>query len=146
MKEAGCACSSSAMNPAINRFSKYQEGATVERARQFTKDCHKLGLVVHGDFILGLPESLAKPSRTPSTSPRNSTWRRFRFPSLTPTRNRTTRIRHEEWLHHGRQQNVDDGGHQMVQIEYPPAAAKFWRPFTTSTTPITSVPKLRTAF
>src|SRR5262249_23716527 len=25
------------------------------RARQFTKDCHKLGLVIHGDFILGLP-------------------------------------------------------------------------------------------
>src|ERR1700723_3308112 len=32
-----------------------KKGATVERARQFTKDCHKLGLVVHGDFILGLP-------------------------------------------------------------------------------------------
>ncbi len=32
-----------------------KKGATVERARQFTKDCKKLGLVVHGDFILGLP-------------------------------------------------------------------------------------------
>src|SRR5439155_433756 len=32
-----------------------KKGATIERARQFTKDCHKLGLVVHGDFILGLP-------------------------------------------------------------------------------------------
>lgn len=32
-----------------------KKGATVERARQFTKDCHKLGLKVHGDFILGLP-------------------------------------------------------------------------------------------
>src|SRR5437879_10996873 len=32
-----------------------KKGSTVERARQFTKDCHKLGLVVHGDFILGLP-------------------------------------------------------------------------------------------
>jgi radical SAM superfamily enzyme YgiQ (UPF0313 family) len=32
-----------------------KKGATVERARQFTKDCHNLGLKVHGDFILGLP-------------------------------------------------------------------------------------------
>src|SRR4029450_13163070 len=31
-----------------------KKGATVERAREFTRDCHKLGLVVHGDFILGL--------------------------------------------------------------------------------------------
>src|SRR5207244_13539934 len=32
-----------------------KQGATIERARQFTKDCHKLALVVHGDFILRLP-------------------------------------------------------------------------------------------
>src|SRR5207237_9598232 len=32
-----------------------QKGATVERARQFAKDAHSLGLIVHGDFILGLP-------------------------------------------------------------------------------------------
>jgi len=32
-----------------------KKGATVERAQQFTKDAHKLGLVIHGDFILGLP-------------------------------------------------------------------------------------------
>jgi len=31
-----------------------KKGATVERARQFTKDTKKLGLTVHGDFILGL--------------------------------------------------------------------------------------------
>jgi len=32
-----------------------KKGATVDRARQFTKDCHNLGLTIHGDFILGLP-------------------------------------------------------------------------------------------
>jgi radical SAM superfamily enzyme YgiQ (UPF0313 family) len=31
-----------------------KKGATVERARQFTRIA-MLGLVVHGDFILGLP-------------------------------------------------------------------------------------------
>ena len=32
-----------------------KKGATVERARAFAKDCHDLGLTIHGDFILGLP-------------------------------------------------------------------------------------------
>ena len=27
----------------------------VERARDFVKDCHDLGLIIHADFILGLP-------------------------------------------------------------------------------------------
>ena len=34
---------------------EHQEGRHRRTARQFTKDCHKLGLVIHGDFILGLP-------------------------------------------------------------------------------------------
>jgi hopanoid biosynthesis associated radical SAM protein HpnJ len=32
-----------------------KKGMRVEVARQFTKDCHDLGVVIHGTFILGLP-------------------------------------------------------------------------------------------
>jgi hopanoid biosynthesis associated radical SAM protein HpnJ len=32
-----------------------KKGMRVEVARQFTKDCHNLGIVIHGTFILGLP-------------------------------------------------------------------------------------------
>lgn len=32
-----------------------KKGMRVEVARQFTKDCHELGIVIHGTFILGLP-------------------------------------------------------------------------------------------
>jgi hopanoid biosynthesis associated radical SAM protein HpnJ len=32
-----------------------KKGLLVEVARRFTKDCHELGIVVHGTFILGLP-------------------------------------------------------------------------------------------
>jgi len=32
-----------------------KKGLRVEVARQFTKDCHSLGIVIHGTFILGLP-------------------------------------------------------------------------------------------
>ena len=32
-----------------------KKGMRVEFARAFTKDCHELGILVHGTFILGLP-------------------------------------------------------------------------------------------
>jgi hopanoid biosynthesis associated radical SAM protein HpnJ len=56
MKEVGCRLlivGYESGDPQI--LKNIKKGATVERARQFTKDCHKLGLVIHGDFILGLP-------------------------------------------------------------------------------------------
>ena len=56
MKEAGCRLLIVGYESGDQQILKnIKKGATVERARQFTKDCHKLGLVVHGDFILGLP-------------------------------------------------------------------------------------------
>src|SRR5919206_704622 len=56
MKEAGCRLlivGYESGDPQI--LKNIKKGATVERAREFTRDCHKLGLKVHGDFILGLP-------------------------------------------------------------------------------------------
>ena len=35
--------------------AQHQEGHAVDVARRFTKDCHELGIVIHGTFILGLP-------------------------------------------------------------------------------------------
>ncbi|MBI3939207.1 MAG: hopanoid biosynthesis associated radical SAM protein HpnJ [Acidobacteria bacterium] len=32
-----------------------KKGATVEMARAFAKNCKKVGIVIHGDFIIGLP-------------------------------------------------------------------------------------------
>ena len=32
-----------------------KKGMRVERARRFTEDCHKLGITLHGTFIVGLP-------------------------------------------------------------------------------------------
>ena len=56
MKEAGCRLLIVGYESGDSQILKnIKKGATVERARQFTKDCHKLGLVIHGDFILGLP-------------------------------------------------------------------------------------------
>jgi hopanoid biosynthesis associated radical SAM protein HpnJ len=32
-----------------------RKGVGIERARRFTKDCHDLGILIHGTFIVGLP-------------------------------------------------------------------------------------------
>ncbi|MFZ0312487.1 MAG: radical SAM protein, partial [Candidatus Korobacteraceae bacterium] len=56
MKEAGCRLLIVGYESGDQQILKnIKKGATVERAREFTRDCKKLGLVVHGDFILGLP-------------------------------------------------------------------------------------------
>src|SRR5438093_12954909 len=56
MKDAGCRLLIVGYESGDQQILKnIKKGATIERARQVTKDCHKLGLVVHGDFILGLP-------------------------------------------------------------------------------------------
>jgi hopanoid biosynthesis associated radical SAM protein HpnJ len=36
-------------------LTNIKKGVRVERARQFAKDCHELGIVMHGTFIVGLP-------------------------------------------------------------------------------------------
>ena len=32
-----------------------KKGVGLDRARRFTRDCHEIGILVHGTFILGLP-------------------------------------------------------------------------------------------
>jgi hopanoid biosynthesis associated radical SAM protein HpnJ len=56
MKDAGCRLlivGYESGDPQI--LKNIKKGATVEQAIRFTKDCKKLGLVIHGDFIVGLP-------------------------------------------------------------------------------------------
>src|SRR5215467_12245249 len=97
-----------------------KKGATVERARQFTKDCHKLGLVVHGDFILGLPGET-----------RETIQNTIRFAKELDVETIQVSVAHAypgTELHEYATKNgfmtaeskmVDEAGHQMVQIEYP---------------------------
>jgi hopanoid biosynthesis associated radical SAM protein HpnJ len=37
-----------------------KKGMRIDVARQFTKDCHELGIAIHGTFILGLPGETAE--------------------------------------------------------------------------------------
>ncbi len=96
-----------------------KKGATVERARQFTKDCHNLGLVIHGDFILGLP------GETHDTI--NNT---IEFAKELDCETIQVSVAHAypgTELYDYAVRNgfmvpgsmVDDGGHQLAHIEYP---------------------------
>ncbi len=126
MKEAGCRLLIVGYESGDQQILKnIKKGATIERARQFTKDCHKLGLVVHGDFIIGLPgESRETIKNT------------IKFAKELDVETIQVSVAHaypgtelhEFAIKNGLMTNdtkmVDDGGHQMVQIEYPglPAA------------------------
>ncbi|MBI4444122.1 MAG: radical SAM protein, partial [Acidobacteria bacterium] len=56
MKEAGCRLMIVGYESGDPQILKnIKKGATVEQALEFTKNCKKLGLVIHGDFIMGLP-------------------------------------------------------------------------------------------
>ncbi len=56
MKEAGCRLLIVGYESGDQQILKnIKKGATLEMARRFTRDAHKLGLTIHGDFIVGLP-------------------------------------------------------------------------------------------
>jgi hopanoid biosynthesis associated radical SAM protein HpnJ len=56
MKEAGCRLlivGYESGDPQI--LKNIKKGATIDMAQRFTANCKKLGLTIHGDFIVGLP-------------------------------------------------------------------------------------------
>jgi hopanoid biosynthesis associated radical SAM protein HpnJ len=56
MKEAGCRLLIVGYESGDQQILKnIKKGATVEMAKRFTENAHKLGLTIHGDFIVGLP-------------------------------------------------------------------------------------------
>jgi hopanoid biosynthesis associated radical SAM protein HpnJ len=121
MKEAGCRLlivGYESGDPQI--LKNIKKGATVERARQFTKDCHKLGLVVHGDFILGLPGET-----------RDTIRNTINFAKELDVETIQVSVAHaypgtelydyavKNGFMVADNKMVDEGGHQLVQIQYP---------------------------
>jgi radical SAM superfamily enzyme YgiQ (UPF0313 family) len=120
MKEAGCRLLIVGYESGDAQILKnIKKGATVERARQFTKDCHKLGLVIHGDFILGLPGETRETIRNT-----------IGFAKELDVETIQVSVAHaypgtelfDFAVKNGfmsNRQMVDEGGHQMAHIEYP---------------------------
>ena len=56
MKDSGCRLLIVGYESGEQQILKnIKKGATIDMALRFTENCKKLGLVVHGDFIIGLP-------------------------------------------------------------------------------------------
>jgi radical SAM superfamily enzyme YgiQ (UPF0313 family) len=127
MKEAGCRLlivGYESGDPQI--LKNIKKGATIERARQFTKDCHKLGLVIHGDFIIGLPGET-----------RETIESTIKFAKELDVETIQVSVAHAypgTELYDYAMKNgfmvadskmVDDGGHQLAQIQYPGLPADY---------------------
>src|SRR5215471_14428408 len=97
-----------------------KKGATVERARQFTKDTKKLGLVVHGDFILGLPGESRESIRNTINFAKELDVETIQV-SLAHAYPGTELYDYakKNGFIVGNERMVDEGGHQLAQIEYP---------------------------
>jgi radical SAM superfamily enzyme YgiQ (UPF0313 family) len=121
MKEAGCRLLIVGFESGDPQILKnIKKGATVERARQFTKDCHKLGLVIHGDFILGLPGETRQTIRNT-----------VQFAKELDVETIQVSVAHaypgtelyEYVVKNGfmvsDSKMVDEGGHQLAHIQYP---------------------------
>ena len=121
MKEAGCRLLIVGYESGDQQILKnIKKGATIERARQFTKDCHKLGLVIHGDFILGLPGETRETIRNT-----------INFAKELDVETIQVSVAHaypgtelydyavKNGFIVGDNKMVDEGGHQLAHIQYP---------------------------
>jgi hopanoid biosynthesis associated radical SAM protein HpnJ len=121
MKEAGCRLlivGYESGDPQI--LKNIKKGATVERARQFTKDCHKLGLVVHGDFILGLPGETRDTIRNTVAFAKELDVETIQVSvahAYPGTELYDYAVKNGFMV--GDNKMVDEGGHQLAHIQYP---------------------------
>jgi hopanoid biosynthesis associated radical SAM protein HpnJ len=120
MKEAGCRLlivGYESGDPQI--LKNIKKGATIDMARRFTANCKKLGLVVHGDFIVGLPGET-----------RESIRRSIDFAKRLDTETIQVSIAHPypgtEFYDYAQKNNLitidsmtDESGHQLPNIRYP---------------------------
>ena len=97
-----------------------KKGATIDQAREFMKNCKKAGIVVHGDFIVGLP------GETPETIEKS-----VKFAQELDCETIQVSVAHAypgtELYDYGRANGflrtdvemIDEGGHQLPHMEYP---------------------------
>lgn len=120
MKDAGCRLlivGYESGDPQI--LKNIKKGATVERALKFTRDAHRVGLTIHGDFIVGLPGET-----------RETIQRSLEFAKKLDTETIQVSVAHpypgtsffdeamaNGWLTDGSM--TDAAGHQVPNIRYP---------------------------
>ena len=118
MKDAGCRLLIVGYESGDQQILKnIKKGATIEMALRFTENCKKLGLTIHGDFIIGLP------GETPATIRKT-----IDFAKRVDAETIQVSIAHAfpgtELYEHGKQNGLinismaDEAGHQLPNITY----------------------------
>jgi len=128
MKEAGCRLLIVGFESGDPQILKnIKKGATVERARQFVKDCKKLGLIVHGDFILGLPGETKETIRRTIDFAKelNVETIQVSVAHAYPGTELYEYVKANNYIINTSDEMVDSGGHQVAHIEYPGLPADY---------------------
>src|ERR1700692_274160 len=120
MKEAGCRLLIVGYESGDQQILKnIKKGATIDMAERFTANCKKLGLLIHGDFIIGLPGET-----------RQSIQKTIDFAKRLDTETIQVSIAHPypgtEFYDYVKNNNLitidamtDDTGHQLPTVIYP---------------------------
>jgi radical SAM superfamily enzyme YgiQ (UPF0313 family) len=97
-----------------------KKGLRTDVARQFTKDCHELGIVIHGTFILGLPgETLETIEETINYAKEiNPHTIQVSLAAPYPGTFLFKQATENGWFD-GTDHLLDDGGNQIAQLSYP---------------------------
>lgn len=116
-----------------------KKGMLVERARRFSEDCHKLGIKIHGTFIMGLPgetrETIRETMRFAAEV--NPQTIQVSLAAAYPGTYLYEQAKREGWLTDAAANLVDPTGVQVCALEYPDlsgpeivaASAEFYRRF-----------------
>ena len=98
-----------------------KKGMRIDVARRFTKDCHELGIAIHGTFILGLPGETRRPSRRRSSSPAEINPHTIQVSLAAPYPGTFLYKQAVEngWLDADNAELVNDDGVQIAPLHYP---------------------------
>jgi hopanoid biosynthesis associated radical SAM protein HpnJ len=98
-----------------------KKGMLVDVARRFTKDCHDLGIVIHGTFILGLPgettETIEETIRFANEI--NPHTIQVSLAAPYPGTFLYNQARENKWLAEEEQELINDFGTQIAPLSYP---------------------------
>jgi hopanoid biosynthesis associated radical SAM protein HpnJ len=120
MKESGCRLLIVGYESGDAQILKnIKKGATIDMALRFTENCKKLGLVIHGDFIVGLPGETRETIR-----------KTIDYAKRLDTETIQVSIAHPypgtEFYEYAKKNNLitidsmtDDAGHQLPNVIYP---------------------------
>ncbi len=98
-----------------------RKGMRVDVAKRFTRDCHDLGILVHGTFILGLPGETRETIQETITFAKEINPHTIQVSIAAPypgTRLHREALEHG-WLDHAHAELIDERGVQIAPLHYP---------------------------